>query len=959
MARIKTPKKLIEVALPLDDINGASGYEKLPGIGPHPRGIHHWWARRPFAAARAIIFAQMVNDPGGERGYFSGKTKDQADLEREKLFEIMRGLSDWKRSDDEKLLDSAKKIISESWDETCRLNKGVDGFDSSELPGFHDPFAGGGAIPLEAQRLGLNAYASDLNPVAVMINKAMIEIPGRFKDGTPIGPIPSLDKQSRLDDYKGVEALAEDFRRYGHLINEMAKNELGALYPKYKVSGDLCKNRADLIAYRDRELKVVVWLWARTVKSPNPAFNHVHVPLIKSFILTNKKGRETYLKPVVNGDEYRFEVTVGSIPPEAKTGTKSTGANFNCILSGTPIDPKYLKEEAKAGRMGFNLIGVVAEGKGGKVYLPATAEHEKAAISAMPSWSPQVEFFQKALGFRVGAYGLTEWKDIFTSRQLSSLATISRLICEIKEKIVEDGLSSGLTAGEPLHKGGDGALAYAEALSTYLAFALDRSADFNNSLTGWRPGNEKIMGLFNRQAIPMVWDFGEANILENVVGGFITNVEYQAKCIRKLPGNSEGVAQQADAASQSLSKSKVISTDPPYYDNIGYADLSDFFYVWQRGILKNIWPEVFSTMTVPKMEELVATPIRHGTKLEAEQFFMEGMTNTFRNLAEISHSAFPVTIYYAFKQSETKDQSTSSTGWETFLEAVIKAGFEITGTWPMRSEQSTRMRGVGSNALASSIVLVCRKHSDRNEHISRREFQRELRSNMPEALETMIGGASGQSPITPVDLAQAAIGPGMAIFSKYEGILESDGSLMSVHDALVLINRSITEYLNPDSGNFDADTLFCDDWFSQYGWSQGDFGDANTLAQAKGTSVEGVKNAGVLESGGGKVQLLKWSKYPNDWDPQTDNRMPIWEACHHMIRELNQQGEYGAGKLLARMPDRSEQIRQLAYHLYTVCERKSWAEDARAYNELIGSWHAVVAASHEAGHREEQFGLEL
>ncbi len=378
-----------------------------------------------------------------------------------------------------------------------------------------------------------------------------------------------------------------------------------------------------------------------------------------------------------------------------------------------------------------------------------------------------------------------------------------------------------------------------------------------------------------------------------------------------------------------------------------------------RRSLKAIYPSLFSTMAVPKVEELVATPHRHGGKEKAEIFFLDGMTQAMNNLATQAHPAFPVTIYYAFKQAETKEGSTSNTGWETFLEAVIRAGFSIDGTWPVRSEQSSRMIGAGANALASSVVLVCNKRAITADSISRREFQRELREHMPEALEAMIGGETGTTPIAPVDLAQAAIGPGMAIYSKYASVLNQDGSTMSVHEALILINRSISDYLNPDSGNFDADTLFCDDWFSQHGWSEGLFGDADTLARAKGTSVEGVQSAGVIEAGGGKVRLLKWTEYPQNWDPKTDTRTPIWEACHQMIRVLNQQGESAAGALLAKMPERGEPIRQLAYHLYTQCERKKWAEEARAYNELIGSWHAIVAASHETGHRGEQAGLEF
>src|SRR5690606_16914300 len=424
---------------------------------------------------------------------------------------------------------------------------------------------------------------------------------------------------------------------------------------------------------------------------------------------------------------------------------------------------------------------------------------------------------------------------------------------------------------------------------------------------------------------PMVWDFAETNLFAGAAGDISISVRGIVRTLMGFNSPVAGMASQHDAQSQTFSVDKVVSTDPPYYDNIGYADLSDFFYVWMRRSLRKIYPSLFGTMAVPKAEELVATPYRHGSKEKAETFFMDGMTRAIHNLALQAHPAFPVSIYYAFKQSETKEGSTTSTGWVTFLEAVIQAGFSIDGTWPMRTERGARTIGLGSNALASSIVLVCRKRETNADSISRRDFQRQLREEMPEALETMIGGQTGQTPIAPVDLAQAAIGPGMAIYSKYEAVLNQDGTRMSVHDALVLINRAITEYLSPDSGSFDADTQFCASWFDQYGWSAGPFGEADTLSRAKGTSVDGVREAGVVESGGGKVRLLKWSEYEADWDPTRDQRTPIWEACHQMTRRLNNQGESAAGELLAKMPEKGESIRQLAYHLYTLCERKKWA----------------------------------
>lgn len=969
MPDIKSPKKLIEVALPLDDINAAAAREKSIRHG-HPSTLHLWWARRPLAAARAVIFAQMVNDPSetvqGDKRL--RETQLKITNEREKLFDIIRELVKWENTNNEEVLNKAREAIKESWRFTCALNKkhpqADELFNPEKLPAFHDPFAGGGAIPLEAQRLGLESYASDLNPVAVMINKAMIEIPPKFAGQAPVGPIPAGEKQGKLvEDWSGAKGLAEDVRRYGHWMREEAFKRIGHLYPKIAVTDEMASQREDLKQYVGEELTVIAWLWARTVKSPNPAFSNIDVPLASSFVLSSKKGKEAYVQPVVDGTEYRFEVKVGKLPPEAKEGTKvGRGGNFKCLISETPIPVKTIREQGQKGTFKQRLMAIVAEGKSGRVYLSPTEEMEAVANSAQPEWRPTTAINHNPRDIRTQLYGLNEYGDLFTPRQLVALTAFSDLVQEARLKAIEDSKLAGLAdEGRGIDEGGGSATAYGDAIAVYLGFVSDKVSDYWSSICSWHSSGEKMRNTFGRQALPMVWDYAEANPFCSSSGNWIAMVDWTYKALAHTPSKGKGLSSQLDAANQNLSTAKVISTDPPYYDNIGYADLSDFFYVWMRRSLRSIYPNLFSTMAVPKAEELVATPSRHGSKESAEEFFLSGMTNAISNMADKGHNAFPVTIYYAFKQSETKDGSTASTGWETFIEAIMRAGFSIDGTWPMRTEMAARMVGSGTNALASSVVLVCKKRDNQAESISRRQFQRELREEMPEALEAMIGGSTGASPIAPVDLAQAAIGPGMAIFSKYGAVLNQDGSKMSVHDALILINRAITDYLNPDSGNFDNDTLFCDDWFSQYGWGVGSFGEANTLAQAKGTSVDGVREAGVIESGGGKVRLLKWSEYPTDWDPKTDTRTPVWEACHQMIRVLNQQGEAEAGSLLARMPERGEHIRQLAYHLYTLCERKKWAEEARAYNELIGSWHAIVAASHEVGHRgtQSELGLDL
>jgi putative DNA methylase len=953
---IKSPRKLIEVALPLDAINTAAAKEKTIRHG-HPANLHRWWARRPLAAARAVIFAQLVNDPGYQQGggFKYGKNKQEAVAERIRLFKILEDLVQWDNTTNEEVMERARAEIHRSWREVCELNKdhpqANELFDPDKLPAFHDPFAGGGAIPLEAQRLGLESHASDLNPVAVLINKAMIEIPPKFVERAPVGPVKLDDKGGvRLmmpQIWPGITGLEEDLRRYGAWMVEEAKKRIGHLYPTIKITSETAGERPDLVPLIDQELTVIAWIWARTVASPNPVFSHVRVPLVASFVLSNRKGKEAYIEPIVEGDVYHFKVKAGK-PGESKwpnNGTKvaSSRNDFICILSDTPIATDHIRSEAIAGRIGMRLMAIVAEGKRGRVFLSPTQEMEDVANAATPSWRPDVEFFAKALGFRIGNYGLKRWSDLFTSRQIVALTTFIDLVQEVRTQVKRDALSAGwIDDGVSLESGGKLATAYADALAVYLTLVVSKLSDSTNALCLWEPVAQCSRQLFGMQIIPMRWDFAEANPLSDSSGSFATNIEISVRALQSFPTclpNVVSCAVQANASSQKISTGKCVSTDPPYYDNIGYADLSDFFYVWMRRALKSVLPTLFATVTVPKDEELVATPIRHGNKDGAEKFFLEGMEQAMHRIAQESHPALPVTLYYAFKQSELSNNEIASTGWETFLEAVIRAGYQICGTWPIRTELTTALKTT-RNALASCIVLACRKRSADAITISRREFIRELNGMLSEALDEMTKGAGSEhSPVAPVDLSQAIIGPGMAVFSKYAAVLEADGSPMSVRTALQLINRFLAE------DDFDADTQFCLHWFEQHGWNEGAFGDADTLSRSKGTSVDGIKEAGVLQSGGGKVRLLKWAEYPTDWDPRTDKRTPVWEALHQLIRALKQGGESASGALLAALGGKVEAVRQLAYRLYTLCERLGQAEDARAYNELITSWTGIESAA--------------
>ncbi len=956
---VERKKKLIEVALPLVAINKACAREKSIRHG-HPSTLHVWWARRPLAAARAVIFAQMVDDPSANPDLFPNeKTQEK---ERKRLFGILEELVKWENTSNKALLERAKAEIWQSWRRACAANvehpHARDLFDREVLPAFHDPFAGGGALPLEAKRLGLEAHATDLNPVAVLINKALAEIPSKFPGRSPVNPETRNEKSLLAREWRGPEGLAADLRFYGKWIKGEAERRIGGIYPKVQVTPEMVAKRQDLVPYKDRELTVLAWIWARTVKSPNPAFAEVEVPLASTFMLSTKKGKEAYVEPVIEGGGYRFEVNVGRPrdPEATKAGTKlSRGANFRCLMSGTPMDPDHIYTEAKAGRMGARLMAIVAEGDRGRLYLPPTPEHERAALQAEAQWKPDVAMPENPRWFSPPLYGLTTFGDLFTPRQLLTLTTFSDLVGEVRERILHDALAAVFAAEDtPLAEGGSGARAYAEAVSAYLGLVVSKETVFLNTVARWRAGEGKSAPAFGRQAIAMVWDYADINPLAGAGGDFTGVVEGAARVLEGIPGLPRAFSDQEDAMTQTSSAGRVVSTDPPYYDNIGYADLSDFFYVWLRRSLRPLFPGLFATVAVPKAEELVATPYRHGGKDQAEAFFMDGMARAMRRLAEQAHPAFPITIYYAFKQSEREGETgTASTGWETFLDAVIRAGLSVTGTWPMRTEGSTRLIGMTTNALASSIVLVCCPRRQDAPTTSRREFLQALKAELPDALAHL-----QKSNIAPVDLAQAAIGPGMAVYTRYSRVLESNGSPLSVRTALALINQVLDEVLAEQEGDFDPDSRWALAWFEQSGFDEGDYGVAETLSKAKNTSVQGLVDAGVLASRGGKVHLLSPADLPEDWDPTTDSRLTVWEMVHHLVRVLEAGGEGAAAELAAKLDSQAETARELAYRLYSVCERKKRASEALAYNGLVQSWPEIMRLAREGARpRSEQADL--
>lgn len=933
-----TKKKLIEVALPLEAINKAAAREKSIRHG-HPSTLHLWWARRPLAAARAVIFAQMVDDPSANPDLF--KTEKAQEKERQRLFKIIEDLVKWENTTNEEVLQKAREEIWQSWRRACAQNadhpRAKELFDRTKLPAFHDPFAGGGALPLEAQRLGLEAYASDLNPVAVLINKAMIEIPPKFAGKPPINPKAREEaKNGQLRNWKGAEGLAEDVRYYGQWMRDEAEKRIGHLYPKVEVTAEMANDRPDIRPYVGKKMTVIAWLWARTVKSPNPAFANVDVPLVSTFMLSLKAGKEVYIEPVVDGQDYQFHVKIG-VPPiveAAKVGTKmSSGSNFRCLVSNTLIEASYIRSEAQARRMNARLLAVVVNGTRGRVYLAPTSEMEAIAVSAKPSWKPDLVVPTPCHDVdRLPMYGMPTWGDAFTARQLVGLGTLSDLVTEAHQSVYAHAKRS------------DCADDYADAIGLYLALAVDKAADYNSSFSGWIPAGETLRSTFGRQAISMSWDFCEANILGSATGSFDSGVSQIASALGAMPMKpTPGHAFQHDAQTVDV-KERVVSVDPPYYDNISYADVSDFFYVWLRNSLKTIVPSLLSTLAVPKSEELVATPYRHGNKKNAEEFFLNGMTAAMHRLAEQSHANYPVTIYYAFKQAETEDLSgTASTGWETFLDAVIQAGFSITGTWPMRTERGSRSIGIGTNALASSIILVCRQRFSNATTATRREFLTALKAELPDALAHLQAGN-----IAPVDLAQAAIGPGMAVFTRYAKVLDSaTGKDMTVREALASINQVLDEALAEQEGDFDSDTRWALSWFEQYGFSEGEYGVAETLAKAKNIAIGALADDGILESKRGKVRLFKPAELPADWDPATDKRLTTWEMVHHLIRLLEAGGESAAAVLVAKLGSKAEVARELAYRLYVIADRKKRAGEALSYNGLVQSWPEIQRLASE------------
>jgi putative DNA methylase len=916
-------KKLIEVALPLPEINDASSYDKMPGIGPHPKGIHHWWARLPLPTARAVLFASVVTDPSDDPAW-KDKSEAKQDAERERLFDIVRRLMG-------KKLHEHPEVYAEARAEMLKHCGG-------KLPPVLDPFSGGGSIPLEAARLGFEAHAADLNPVAVLLNKCNLEIAPRWVGHAPVNP----EDRHRIggsQSWRGTHGLAADVRHYGKNIRERAQEKIGKLYPKARLPD----------THGGGEANVIAWLWTRTVASPDPAARGAHVPLVRSFTLSSEKGKRVWVEPIVDKANRSFHFEVRTTGEQTVKGTvERKGAH--CLLSDGPISFDHIRAEGRAGRLGARLLAVVAEAKRGKLYFSPTAEQEAVARVELPDDYPDTDLPDEALGFRVQKYGIRKHWQMFTPRQLTSLVLLSDLVRQVRVDIMRDADTAKLSPADRD--------SYVQAVMTFLALACDRCADFGNSLTRWSQSNQKVMNLFGRQAVPMVWDFAEANMLGDAVGAWATCSDYVADCIEVLAATeTKSDAKQENAAeSKDSGHTLLVSTDPPYYDNIGYAVLSDFFYIWLRRTIGDQQRPLFDTVLVPKMPELTASPeLFGGDKDKAKEHFESGFRQTFSKLHDQLDPRFPLTVYYAFKQDDEESGGGDddgennggvdlTTGWETLLEALISSSFTITATWPVRASQTWRMRSMGSNALASYIVLACRPRSADARRIGRNEFVTELKRELPPALKHL-----QQGNVAPVDFAQAAIGPGMSVYSRYAAVLESNGQPLSVRKALGLINSLKDELLGESIEELDKDTRWAVQWFGEDRFNWGEAGKANLLANAQATAVNGLVTAGILEVEGNRVRLISPERLPADWDPDSDRRLTVWEMTHHLLRiyYYEKKGDAVTAALLRQLGTKADVARDLAYKLFTVCEKNKWSAEAQGYNALVLGWPDLTRLAQE------------
>ena len=929
-------RKLIEVDLPLDEINAESISEKITSRPGHPSTLHQWWAPRPLVACRAVIFASMVDDPMDCEEF---KTKEAQDTERERLHNLIRRLVKWENSSDENLIAEARyeiaRSVARSNNETAPTEPAevLQYLNDKALP-IYDPFAGGGSIPLEAQRLGLRAVASDLNPVAVLINKALIELPPKFAGQPPVNPKADpmgmftgkftgrgKNRKPVQVPWRGAAGLANDIRYYGKWMREEAFKRIGHLYPKAKLPGG-------------GEATVIAWLWARTVPCPNPACG-VQMPMMKTFQLSKKANNQHWTKPLVDGGEKSISFVVQDHSKGVPNGATVNRNSVTCIACQTSAPLSYVREQSTAGYIGEQMIGIVAEGDRKRLFVSPIDEQVRIASNVRASKRPTQAMPEVDQSLRVRGYGITHWHELFTERQLTALTTFSDLIPSVHSEVIAQGATKE----------------YANAVCTYLALAIGKFTNMCSSYTRWRNSHVQIAGVIGRQAIPMIWDFAEGNPFSASVGNWKVHSEWIAKVIEQLPVNTnDGRVHQADASTTiHADEGPVIVTDPPYYDNISYAELSDFFYVWLRPVLRDIYPDLFAGILVPIQEEMIAAPRFEN----ARERFEKLMNKTLNLIRERCSPEFPSSIFYAYKQQEEQRKGIGSTGWETMLTALADAGFQIIGTWPMRTEGAVRFNALGVNALASSVILVCRPRAEDAPVALRRQFMNELEHELPPALDHL----THEGHIAPVDLRQAAIGPGMKVYSRYAGVQTPAGEPVSVRDALIAINNIVAKYFDEAQGEMDAPTRLCYQWLQEHGFASGPFGEAETLSQGLNTGLNAVAEQDrIITSRRGLVQLVPIDEYGKERSNRMSERpVAAWEGAFRMAYHMQQGDEYdgeeGAARVLNEMLDRrvpvdSDAIERLARILYNHFDGKD-TRHAVIFNRLVVSWQSITGKAQE------------
>ncbi len=884
-------KKLIEVSLPLEAINRESVREKNITNG-HPSTLHIWWARRPLAACRAILFSQLVDDPSSNPIDFP--TLESQKIERARLFAIIENLAKWENSSNESVLTAAK----------VEIMKGREGKQIDLL----DPFSGGGSIPLEAKRLGLNAIANDLNPLPILINTVILKIVGRFE-----GKISSANSISG----NSAVTMSEDLKKWSEVLQTRVEEKVGHLYTG--------KNKSSV---------PLVYLWARTVKCPNPACG-IDVPLVGSWSTNDRPGNESYFNPVPSSDGKSVDVEIGQgkVSKELATIIRSGG---KCPICETGFKLDYVKSEASLGNLSQRLLGVQEVENKIRTFRPATIEdRSKASVAREYMEWLDLPLSKHPQYMAPPRFGLNKFSDLFLDRQLLTLKTFVEELEKLEPEITKS-YEDKFSDSDPrnLTEGGSGAVAYAQSIKVLLAMSISRLTNRCSTLCIWDSSRTTISQVFVRQAYSMTWFFAEANPFGGGSGSYEGQVDYLVKALARLP-LGQGTVANKPAQELDIPMNVVVSTDPPYYDSVPYADLSDYFVVWLRKMLATTMPEIFTTVLSPKASELVADHVRHNDKASAGKFFEDGLTDVFKRIHSAHSNDYPMTIFYAFKAKEDEGKIDIPTGWETFLSSLLTAGWKISGTWPVRTEQPGGLRELGRNALASSVVVVCRKRDELAPSISRRAFISEMKKVLPQSLREMQQGS-----IAPVDLAQAAIGPGMEIFSKYSEISEADGTSMTIRTALALINQTLGEVLNEQESDFDSETLFCVKWFAQYQWDEGPFGQADTLARAVNVSMSSMMRNGVFISSSSKAKLKHPKEMEPEWNPSLDKELSIWEVTVKLSHIIGAEGIEKARSVLHQTSEAIDvdAVKELAYLIFNICEKQGWSETGVAFNALVTSW---------------------